>query len=103
MATAKKLPSGQYRCRAYVGKDADGKKIIKSFTAKSKAMAEHMASDYVLNHKAEPAASSMTFGAALDKYIRTGVCEDEKVKERIDTLHVRNLFKLKTIPCFPGA
>ena len=40
--------------------------------------------------------------AALDKYIRTGVCEDEKVKERIDTLHVRNLFKLKTIPCFPG-
>lgn len=40
--------------------------------------------------------------AALDKYIRTGICEDEKVKERIDTLHVRNLFKLKTIPCFPG-
>ena len=40
--------------------------------------------------------------AALDKYIRTGVCEDEKVKERIDTLHTRNLFKLKTIPCFPG-
>lgn len=38
--------------------------------------------------------------AVLDKYIRTGVCEDEKVKERIDTLHKRNLFKLKTIPCF---
>lgn len=38
--------------------------------------------------------------AVLDRYIRTGVCEDEKVKERIDTLHRRNLFKLKLMPCF---
>ncbi|MCQ2385666.1 MAG: NAD(+) synthase, partial [Clostridia bacterium] len=38
--------------------------------------------------------------AVLDKYIREGICEDEKVKERIDTLHKRNLFKLKTIPSF---
>lgn len=83
MATAKKLPSGQYRCRAYVGKDADGKKIIKSFTAKSKAMAEHMASDYVLNHKAKPAAGSMTFGTALDKYIagRESVLSPSTIRE----------------------
>ena len=38
--------------------------------------------------------------AVLDKYIRTGVCEDAAVKARIDTLHERNLFKLKTIPYF---
>ena len=38
--------------------------------------------------------------AALDKYIRTGVCEDEEVKTKIDTLHTRNEFKLKPIPCF---
>lgn len=38
--------------------------------------------------------------AALDKYIRTGVCDNPEYKERIDTLHVRNAFKLKTIPCF---
>ena len=38
--------------------------------------------------------------AALDEYIRTGVCENEAYKKRIDTLHERNLFKLKTIPCF---
>ena len=38
--------------------------------------------------------------AALDEYIRTGVCENEAYKARIDTLHERNLFKLKTIPCF---
>ena len=38
--------------------------------------------------------------AALDKYIRTGVCEDEEVKAKIDRLHVMNEFKLKPIPCF---
>ena len=38
--------------------------------------------------------------AALDKYIRTGVCEDETVKAKIDRLHTLNEFKLKPIPCF---
>ena len=38
--------------------------------------------------------------AALDKYIRTGVCEDAEVKAKIDRLHVLNEFKLKPIPCF---
>ncbi len=38
--------------------------------------------------------------AALDRYIREGVCEDEAVKARIDELHQRNLFKLELMPCF---
>ncbi len=38
--------------------------------------------------------------AVLDKYIRTGVCEDEETKKKIDTMHVRNLFKLKLMDCF---
>ncbi len=38
--------------------------------------------------------------AALDKYIRTGVCEDPEVKERIDRKHRMNLFKMKPIPHF---
>lgn len=37
---------------------------------------------------------------ALDRYIRTGVCEDPIVKKRIDTLHFKNLFKLWQMPCF---
>ncbi|MBR2623374.1 MAG: NAD(+) synthase [Clostridia bacterium] len=41
--------------------------------------------------------------ATLDKYIRTGVCEDETVKAKIDRLHVLNEFKLKPIPCFEYA
>lgn len=38
--------------------------------------------------------------AELDKYIRTGVIEDEKKKEIIDTKHRNNLFKLEFMPCF---
>lgn len=39
----------------------------------------------------------------LNKYIRTGVCEDEVVKAKIDEKHQKNLFKLETIPSFPCA
>ncbi|MBE5747355.1 MAG: NAD(+) synthase [Clostridiales bacterium] len=38
--------------------------------------------------------------AVLDKYIRTGVCEDADTKARIDRLHRINEFKLKPIPCY---
>ena len=39
--------------------------------------------------------------AMLDKYIRTGVCDDPAKKERIDYLHRINEFKLKPMPSFP--
>ena len=38
--------------------------------------------------------------AELDRYIRTGEIEDQAKKARIDTLHRRNLFKLKLMPVF---
>ena len=38
--------------------------------------------------------------ATLDKYIRTGVCEDEKTKSRIDYLNCINAFKLKVLPAY---
>ena len=38
--------------------------------------------------------------AALNKYIRTGECDSLEVKEKIDNLHNRNLFKLQPIPSF---
>ncbi len=38
--------------------------------------------------------------AALDEYIRKGVCENVEWKEKIDRLHKQNEFKLKPIPCF---
>lgn len=39
--------------------------------------------------------------ATLDKYIRTGVCEDEATKELIDRKHKANLFKLQLMEHFP--
>ena len=39
--------------------------------------------------------------AMLDKYIRTGVCEDEAKKARIDYLNRINKFKLEPMPSFP--
>ena len=37
---------------------------------------------------------------ALDRYIRTGICEDGDAKEKIDRLHEKNIFKLNPIPSF---
>jgi NAD+ synthase len=36
----------------------------------------------------------------LNKYILTGVCEDEAIRAKIDEKHRKNLFKLKPIPTF---
>lgn len=36
----------------------------------------------------------------LNKYIRTGICEDEEIKKKIDEMHQRNLFKQQPIPSF---
>jgi len=38
----------------------------------------------------------------LDRYIREGICEDEAIKEKIDSMHRRNLFKtdILNIPAF---
>ena len=36
----------------------------------------------------------------LNKYIRTGECEDEVVKAKIDAMHQKNLFKLMPMPAF---
>jgi len=38
--------------------------------------------------------------AALDKYVLTGVCEDEATKAKIDRLHRLNLHKLRLMPAF---
>ena len=40
-----------------------------------------------------------TYGV-LNRYIRTGVCENPKTKAKIDSLHEKNLFKLQPIPSF---
>lgn len=36
----------------------------------------------------------------LNKYIRTDICKDKAVQEKIDAMHRKNLFKLMPIPAF---
>lgn len=66
MATAKRLPSGNYRVRAYIGTDADGKKLYKSFTAKTKKQAERDAIDYLDKHVGP--AGVVTFKTAEEMF-----------------------------------
>lgn len=47
---AKKLPSGNYRVQIYLGLDSNGKKIIKSFTAKTQWEAIRKAEEYKRTH-----------------------------------------------------
>lgn len=64
MATARKLPSGKYRVRVYIGQE-DGKKKVKSFTADTKKQAEYMASEYMIHQK----SGAVSFSKAMDNYI----------------------------------
>lgn len=36
--------------------------------------------------------------AILNKYIRTGICEDPDIKKKIDIMHINNLFKMHFAP-----
>lgn len=51
MAKAKKLPSGNWRARAFIGTDSDGKKQYKSFTAPTKREAEYLAAEFLAKKK----------------------------------------------------
>lgn len=68
MATARKLPSGNYRVRAYVGPEWGDKKGYKSFTAPTKAKAEKAASDFIDGHVG--IHGSITFRAAMEGFMK---------------------------------
>lgn len=61
---ARKLKSGRWNARAYIGKDEQGKSIFRSFTADTKAEAERLA---VLNSFKHPA--NMRAGEMVDAFI----------------------------------
>ena len=74
MATAKKLPSGSWRCLVFDHKDENGKRIYKSFTSadpspKGKREAEYLAAQYVLDKENKSNNTRITFGEAANKYI----------------------------------
>ena len=68
MATAKRLPSGKYRCLVYTGKGTDGKREYKSFTADTKKEAEFLASQFLLGYE-KKTESIMTINDMISAYI----------------------------------
>lgn len=72
MAKASKLPSGNWRCVANLGKDpVTGKPIRKSVTAPTKKAAEYEALQLVLRYRpANRGESSMLLVDAVDRYIK---------------------------------
>lgn len=72
MPRAKKLPSGNWRVNQYVGRDENGKRIYKSFTASTKRAAECAAAQYMTEHRT--ARGRITVGEAIDRYIE---CKSE--------------------------
>lgn len=64
MPTAKKLPSGLWTVRAYIGRE-NGKDLYKRFSASTKREAERMASAYLAINQ----HNDVTFGDAAEQYI----------------------------------
>lgn len=69
MATAKKLPSGNWRVNLYLGQ-VNGKRKYKSFTAKTKKEAEFMAAEFNLDFK-QSSFKSLTLHNAIERYIES--------------------------------
>lgn len=68
MATAKKLPSGSWRCQVYSHRDPSGKRVYKSFTAPTKKQAELLAVQY-LNDPSVKKKEALAVSDAIDRYI----------------------------------
>lgn len=69
MATAKKQPSGMWKCRVYSHTTTDGKKHYRAFTAPTKQEAEQQAA---------------AFSGASDRAARVDLTVDEAIKGYID-------------------
>lgn len=65
---ARKLPSGMWHVSAYVGKDANGKEIRKSFTGPDKKKVLRDAAAFVDEHRRVPDASC-SFGSAAGQFL----------------------------------
>ena len=66
MGKPKKLPSGSYRIRVYLGTDSEGKQIVKSITAATARECKVLAAQYEAEHR-KP--DRRTFSSAMEAYI----------------------------------
>lgn len=101
MAKAKKLPSGKWNIRVFERTDSTGKKILRSFTAPTKAEAEMLASAYkATKHRIR--RNDLTVGEAVEKYIASkegtlsestiaGYVKDARQLSPIEGLHINRI------------
>ena len=103
MPTARKLPSGSWRCQVYSHTDSSGKSIRKSFTCddpspKGKRTCEAMAAAWA-REKELALASGKTFGSALTSYIdsRRNTLSPRTIEdyERTKRLYLADLDQLR--------
>lgn len=114
MATAKKLPSGSWRCLVYSHTEG-GKRRYKSFTyddpsPRGKRICEDMAASWARDKEQHPAGQK-TFRQAAEEYIssRTAVCSPRTIEEytayldrylsdllqrKVDSINQRDIQKL---------
>ncbi|WP_102287148.1 tyrosine-type recombinase/integrase [Eisenbergiella massiliensis] len=71
MPTAKKLPSGSWRCQVYDYTDDNGKRHYESFTSDIKKDAEFMAAQFAMEKEQRRHMSSSSLRNAIDVYIET--------------------------------
>lgn len=97
MASAKKLPSGSWRALVYTGKDANGKRQYKSFTAPTKREAEYQAAEFIAKKKRP--VGRMTVGEAIDRYIdsKDGILSPTTIGEyrRIRRNYLQDLMQIQ--------
>lgn len=81
MATARKLPSGNWRTLVYIGNDENGKRQYQSFTASTKRESEFLAAEYLANKREKN--SEITLGDAINDYIdsKDGVLSPKTIRE----------------------
>ena len=97
MASAKKLPSGNWRVNLYIGLDDSGKRKYKSFTADTKKQAEFLAAQYNVDRR-EQERCELTLRAASERYIESkrNVLSPSTIRGYMSVLR-NNLKSLMTI------
>ena len=96
MASALKLPSGNWRVRVYIGKKDDGSPQYKSITAESKKEAERQAA--LFEYKAEQKREKgLTVGEMLSQYIQnsTNVLSPASIR-KYDSMRRNNFASIES-------
>jgi len=97
----KKLPSGNYRIRVYLGRDERGKKITRSVTGRTKTEVKYKAKEIKDAAEMERNIVYITVGEAIDRYIKlkSNILSPSTIKA-YKVIRRNNLQILMSMPLF---